>query len=245
MSAADDLYVIAIARRIRIDDIVHVGASQLDVWQAAETARRLWAPKLRVVAAGSFHLCGAASPALMRSRTYARDLISARQATFTQSRVFDDLKRTRVAFAGALQVDSRGNANLISFTAKGKIVRGPGSGGLPTLTSHADRFFIALPRHDARSLVAKVDRVSVLGDPRAREALGLPPTSLQAVITPLGAFAPTSDGLALVERTPSVSLEDVRVRTGFAFSAYQDCVERAPITKDEQDALARVRAGLA
>lgn len=242
MNGSTDLYLMTLARQMRSDDVVHVGASQVDVWQAAEVARRLWAPGLRVVAAGTYILGTGSSTALLRSRTYARDLIAARQATFTQSRVFDDLRRTRVVFAGGLQVDQRGNANLIGFMNGERYVRGPGSAGLPTLTSHAERFFIAMPCHGKRALVGKVDGISVLGDPVAREAMGLPAHSLQQVITPLASFRPGPEGLELISTSPGVTLADVQAATGFEVRTHADCCERLALTADEHGALTQVRA---
>jgi glutaconate CoA-transferase subunit B len=243
MSAEQDLYLIALARQMRSGDIVHVGASQFDVWQAAEVARGLWAPDLRLFAGCGFHL----KPSIGRGgglslhRTYARDLIAARHAVFMQSRDFDDLRRTRVSFAGGMQVDERGNANLIAIMAGGKIVRGPGSAGLPSLTSHAERFFIAVPRHNKRTLVSKVDRISVLGDRRVREAVGLPPCSLQEVITPLASFRQGWDGLEVIATSPGVGRDDLQRNTGFDIRMHPDCTERAPLTVAEQEALALVR----
>lgn len=244
MNAQADLYLIALARCMRSEDVVHVGASQADVWLAAEVARRLWAPGLRLVAAGTYQLepgCGVMER--IRSRTYARDLMAAREATFLQSRVFDDLHRHRVTFAGALQVDVCGNANLIALEVGARTVRGPGSGGLPTLTSHADRFFIALPRHDARTFVGRVHRISVLGDRRRRQELALPPNSLQQVITPLASFVPGAAGLELSETSPGVTLTDIRDNTGFPITVHADFTERAPLTSDEKNVLERLRSG--
>ena len=240
-----DLYVVTLARQMRDHDILHVGASQLEVWQAAEVAKQLWAPNLRVVAAGTYRLGSGrqTDTALMKSRTYARDVIAARQATFTQSRVFDDLLRSRVVFAGALQVDMAGNANLIGFTRDGKPVRGPGSGGLPTLTSHSERFFIALQRHTRHTLVGRVDRISVLGDRRARRELGLPDAALQQVITPLASFQATEDGLELLAYSPGTSAAGIQEQTGFPVRPAPGCGPRAPMTLAERNALAATRQG--
>ncbi|MDP3138623.1 MAG: hypothetical protein Q8N17_20095 [Burkholderiaceae bacterium] len=243
MTQAADLYLITLARQMRSTDVLHVGASQMDVWQAAEVAKLLWAPRLRLVAACTYHLAPGShiGTGLMQSRNYARDVIAARQATFTQSRVFDDLRRTRVVFAGGMQVDERGNANLIGFTNGDTFVRGPGSAGLPTLTSHSERFFIAVPRHNARTLVARVERISVLGDRRARREWGLPECSLQEVITPLASFRPDEQGLKVVGLSPGMTEAELQRSTGFALRMDPDCVVRPALTQDEKDALTQVR----
>lgn len=240
-----DAYLVTLARNMRSEDIVHVGASQLEVWQAAEVARLLWAPGLRVVAAGSYQLSTrlAGNPDLARARTYGRDLVAGREATLSQTFVFNDLIRSRVVFSGAMQVDSRGNGNLIGFdSGSGSgFVRGPGSGGLPTLTSVSHRFFFALPRHLKTVLVPKAHRISVLGDPEARESQGLPKDALQEVITPLASFRPGADGLQLTAVSPGVTVEDVQRETGFDIRVAPDFTERVPPNSEELSALRHVR----
>ena len=238
-----DLYLLALARNMRDQDIVHIGASQLEVWQAAEVARLLWAPNLRVVAAGSYHL-GRGRPinqAFMRSRTYGRDLVADRDASMLQTTIFNDLRRGRVVFSGAMQVDMRGNGNLIGFENNGRYVRGPGSAGLPTLTSFSDRFFFALPRHLPTILVPQAHRISVLGDPAARARLGFNPHALQEVITPLASFRADEAGLRLAELAPGVTLQNVQDQTGFQIEADAALGERRPATDEERSALEYVR----
>jgi acyl CoA:acetate/3-ketoacid CoA transferase beta subunit len=238
MSGFDPLYIAALAREMRDGEAVHVGAAQDDVWLAVRLARALWAPRLRVVAAGTFLLDGAGTMPSTVPRTYTRDVVAGRDASFHQSRVFNDLRRSRVAFAGGMQVDARGNANLVGIYQDGKlIVRGPGSGGLPTLTSHTERFFIAVRHHSARVLVERVSRISVLGDPEARAAAGLPPHALRAVITPLARFEPSAAGLQLVEVAPGVTLDALAERTGFALAHRTEPRERRPLEEREAAAL--------
>lgn len=216
MSGHDPLYLAALAREIRDTDYVHVGAQQADVWIAVKLARALWAPRVRVVASGAFLLDADAPTSQDIPRTYARDVIAARAASFHQTRVFDDLRRARMTFAGGIQVDRCGNANLVGIYEDGELkVRGPGSGGLPTLTSHTDRFFIAVRHHNARVLVERASRISVLGDPVERAAAGLPANALRAVITPLARFETSEAGLRLTEITPETTVEQLQGRTGF------------------------------
>ncbi len=241
-----DLYLISMARQMRDSDVLHIGAAQQDVWLAAEVAKLLWAPRLRFVAAGSYHFgsLADADPAIVSDRTYGRDVIAARQATFLQSQFFHDMFRNRVVFSGALQLDARGNGNLIGFMAGDKYVRGPGSAGLPSLTSHSERFFFALPRHNKNVLVQTAYRITVLGDPVERERLDLPRNSLQQVITPLATFRPHQDGLELVATCPGIDVDEVRRETGFEIRIAGDFAERSPLNRDECDALALLRKKL-
>ena len=237
MNELEALYVASLAREMRAQDVIHIGAGQDDLWLAVGLARTLYAPGLRVIVGGTY-LLGEGPIRARLPRTYARDLIAGRAATFQQSRAFEDLKRSRVTFAGAMQVDLRGNANLIAIIENGALrVRGPGSGGLPTLTSHSDRFFIAVRRHVRRAFVETVSRVSVLGDPAARAAAGLPPDALRAVLTPLARFEPGEGGLRVVEIAPGVSLEMLARHTGFPIQAADELRVRQPVDDREADAL--------
>ena len=239
----DELYLMTIARHIRDDDFLHIGASQLDVWQAAEVAKQLWAPRVRMAAAGVYHLRGGndGDLSILQAHTYGRDIVARREATLSQSFFFNDLSDGRTAFPGAMQVDALGNGNLIGINVGGKYIRGPGSGGLTSLTSYTSRFFFTLRRHSANILVPRVDRISVLGDPVARRRFGYVPDALKEVITPLASFRPEDDGLRLVAISPGVTTEEVARNTGFALKLSPDFAERAAITTEERKTLDYVR----
>jgi acyl CoA:acetate/3-ketoacid CoA transferase beta subunit len=241
VSAYDPLYVAALAREIRDSDYVHVGAQQDDVWAAIRLARALWAPRVRVVASGTFLLSAAPTTRGDIPRTYARDVVASRAATFNQTRVFDDLRRERMTFAGGIEVDGMGNSNLVGIYEDGELkVRGPGSGGLPTLTSHTSRFFIAVRRHVPRVLVERTSRISVLGDPVARAAAGLPSQALRGVITPLARFEPGETGLQLTEIAPGMTVEEIQSRTGFRIKVTAQPHIRPPVSDDERAVLTQL-----
>ncbi|MGE0797672.1 MAG: hypothetical protein AB7G13_00640 [Lautropia sp.] len=245
-SAADspfqDLYLLTLARHIRDDDIVHVGGGQADVRAAAEVARLLWAPAVRMIVFGTYFLGRARHPELMAERTYSR-LARSSYPVLNQTNVFDDLSRGRVAFPGGMQIDQRGNGNLIGvLSGSGKYIRGPGSGGLTTLTSQTDRFFFAVARHTPALFVPRVHRISVLGDPVARAAMGLPCPGLHEVVTPLASFRPSAEGLRLVSVSPGVSAADAQRGTGFPVDLDPAFAERVAPSSEEQAALRHVRA---
>ena len=240
----DDLFIAAMAREMRDGDRVFVGTNQNDVALAAYLARRLWAPTLKFWANSTAHLDPAQDLLRVGRRTLDSVLVTGRDATFCQARAFDDALRAPVVFAGGLQVDARGNANLAGIRdgAGGWKLRGPGGAGLPSLTALADRFFIVIPAHDPRFLVETCSALSVVGDPVAREAAGLPRDALVAVLTPIARFEPTDDGLVLTEIVPTVTPDVVQERTGFAVRAADEVDERAALTDDEAAALAELRA---
>ena len=162
----------------------------------------------------------------------------ARRSNFWQARVFDDLLRAPIVFAGGLQVDRRGNANLIGVRKGGRlVVRGPGSAGLPTLTTFAPRFYIICPVHEPRFLVEEVSEVSVLGDPPARAQVGLEPAALRAVITPLARFEPSPEGLVLTELAAGTDRDQVAAKTGFEIVEGPTVSERTPLSAAEREVI--------
>lgn len=241
--ALQDLFIAALAREMTGDERVFVGTNQIDLALAAYLARRLWAPRLKFWASGMAQIDPSQDELTVGRRSYDNVLVGVRGSTFWQAKAFDDGLRAPVVFAGGLQVDRRGNANLVGIADGdgGWKLRGPGSAGLPSLTAFARRFYIMVPKHDARFLVEECSRVSVVGDPATRSEKGLVPDALTAVITPLARFAPSPDGLVLTERAPGVSMEELAERTGFELRSGGDVAERPPLTDDEAEALAVLR----
>jgi glutaconate CoA-transferase subunit B len=223
---------------------VFVGTNQNDVALAAHLARRLWAPTLKFWASSMAHLDPAQDLLRVGRSTLDPVLIASRDATFWQAHAFDDALRAPVVFAGGLQVDARGNANLagIRDDRGGWRLRGPGGAGLPSLTALAERFFIMIPAHDPRFLVERCSVLSVVGDPVARHAVGLKRDALVAVLTPIARFEPSDEGLVLTEVAPGITVEDVGERTGFALRTAAEVTERSPLTDAERAALAELRA---
>jgi acyl CoA:acetate/3-ketoacid CoA transferase beta subunit len=239
----DDLFIAAMAREIRDGDRLFVGTNQNDVALAAHLARRLWAPRLKFWASSTAHLDPAQDLLRVGRSTLDPVLVSGRDSTFWQAHAFDDALRAPVVFAGGLQVDARGNANLAGIRAgDGWKLRGPGSAGLPSLTALAERFFIMVPVHDPRVLVEQCSALSVIGDPIAREAVGLRGDALVAVLTPLARFEPSRQGLRLTEVVAGLTPADVQEKTGFAVTAGSRVSERSPLTGDEVRVLAELRA---
>lgn len=234
-----DLFICCIARELCNDDRLFIGVNQADVMLAACMARRLWAPELKVWASGQAAIGRDNDRHRVGKRSYERSLVESRSSFFWQARAFDDMKtRPRLCFAGGIQVDSRGNANLAGIGENGAWkLRGPGSAGLPSLTTWARRFYILVPDHARRSLVETCSRISVLGDPVQREAFGLPANSLAAVITPLARFVPSRKGLLLAEVSPGISVSQVSDNTGFDIEVSEELKEREPVSPEERETL--------
>jgi acyl CoA:acetate/3-ketoacid CoA transferase beta subunit len=230
-----DLFIAAIARNIANGDYVHLGASQPDLWKAVQLARMLWAPRLHIAAAGQFVLDPATAPE--PGLTYDPAAMPSRQATMNQSTIFNDLRRSRVSFAGCLQVDRYGNGNLAEVRAtSGRVVRGPGYAGLPTLTTHSEKFFLLVTDHSIRRLVEKVDKITVLGNSLQRTRLGLP-DGLRQVITPLASFTLVNDALHVQEVFPGTDGVTLQQCTGFPIVFTADARERPWLSPEERAAL--------
>jgi glutaconate CoA-transferase, subunit B len=237
-----DLYVIALAREISDGVRLHIGANQSDIMLAALLSRELWAPHLKVVMNADYLLHGRGTTLHLGRRCYDPTLVAERRATFHQADAFDDLRRAPMMFGGGLQVDGRGNANMIGIRdGDGYRLRGPGSAGLPTMTTMAARFVIACPLHNRTALVQKVDMISILGDPVTRRRLGLDERALVAVITPQARFEPTDDGLFVTELAGDTELSKLRELTGFELRTNGEPWRRPPITPEEHAVLAALR----
>jgi acyl CoA:acetate/3-ketoacid CoA transferase beta subunit len=124
------------------------------------------------------------------------------------------------------QVDSRGNFNnvVIGGDYARPMLRLPGSGGIPDVTTFSDRVYLYVPRHSRAVFVEQLDFVSGLGHTAARTR-GAGPRYL---ISDLGQFDFAHGRLRLTALHPGVSLDKVRKKTGFSLEIAPDLAETAP-----------------
>ena len=158
---------------------------------------------------------------------------------------FDSIRKwsKRVFFISGLQIDQFGNTNLIGLKRENDLnrfeLRGPGSIGVPTLTSHVGRYYIVANRHDTKTFVKKCDFISAFGwgdgGHDARTRLALPGGGPKFCITPLAVldFEERSKAMRLHSVHPGVSLQQVLANTDFELVVPKCIKETKPPTQKE------------
>lgn len=141
---------------------------------------------------------------------------------------FDSIRKwgNRVFFIGGLQIDRFGNTNLIGIKqevdkASRFKLRGPGSIGVPMLTSYVNRYYIIANKHNKQIFVEKCDFVSAFGwgngGSNARLNLGLPGGGPKCCISPLAVmdFDVETKSMRIQSIHPGVSINEVIANTNF------------------------------
>ena len=138
-------------------------------------------------------------------------------------------------FAGGIQVDGDGNANMIGVKGEGGrrfSFRGPGSVGIPDIVTVATPY-IFVTHHDRRTLVPKVDYISMHG-PKGWRAHKFPGFGPKWIITPRAIFTFAKNGCAQLSCTfAGTTVDWVRENTGFSFDLDADFSEMTEPTGEE------------
>jgi glutaconate CoA-transferase subunit A/glutaconate CoA-transferase subunit B len=129
------------------------------------------------------------------------------------------------------QVDRAGNFNnvIIGDDYERPLMRLPGSGGIPDVTTFSDRVHLYVPRHSRAVFVEQIDFVSGLGHSPVRKK-GAGPRYL---VSDLGQFDFAHGNLRLITVHPGISLDKIHKKTGFPLELAPDLSETAPPTKTE------------
>jgi len=142
-------------------------------------------------------------------------------------------------FAGGIQVDGDGNANMIGLKGEGGrrfSFRGPGSIGITDIVTVATPY-IFVTHHDRRTLVPKVDYISMHG-PNGWRRNKFPGHGPKWIITPRAIFTFDKNGRAQLSGTFVGTTADwVKENTGFAFALDPELSEVADPTAEELSVL--------
>jgi glutaconate CoA-transferase subunit B len=138
-------------------------------------------------------------------------------------------------FAGGIQVDGSGNANMIGIKGEGSrrfSFRGPGTVGIADIVTVATPY-IFVTHHDKRTLVEKVDYISMHG-PKGWKQYKYPGRGPKWIVTPRALFTFDKQGSAQLGGTfYGTTPEWVKDNTGFSFALAPDYSELKEPTQEE------------
>jgi glutaconate CoA-transferase subunit B len=128
-------------------------------------------------------------------------------------------------------VDACGNFNNIAFgdDYNRPMMRLPGTGGIPDVTTYFENVYLYVPRHSKVTFVEQVDFVSGLGHVPDRKR-GWGP---RYCITDLGQFDYANGRMRLTTFHPGVTLQRIQAKTGFELEIAPDVRESEPPTGEE------------
>jgi glutaconate CoA-transferase subunit B len=203
-ASTQELMVVAMAEHLREGETVVFGAVSLLPLAAVRLAQRTHAPNLTVLAGASGAVNPLAEPLLPSSGDYG-NLVAEAVLSFDELLLLQAGGRYDVFFAGGMQIDAQGNANLLG-TAQ---VRGPGAAGGP-LAAQVGRTILYTGNHDRRTFVPQVAHVTLPGwghgDNRGAPTL---------VVTPLAVLDFVDGQMRLVSTHGDADPAQVQAATGF------------------------------
>jgi acyl CoA:acetate/3-ketoacid CoA transferase alpha subunit/acyl CoA:acetate/3-ketoacid CoA transferase beta subunit len=236
-----ELMAVALARDVRADDRVIQSGANLPEARAAAILAGYRVPDSRVIVDLAIESVERAprQPELPRHSFDPRTLRWG-EAQMSQHTIFDEVGWPDVFFIGGLEVDQRGNVNLLGKRgADGRWeFRGPGALALASMSTHCRGYYIVMRRHESRTFVERVSLISALGDRERRAEVGLPGGGPRLVVSPLGVFDFDESGDMRVRSLhPGVHLSDVFEATGFKLKVEGPVQTTGPPTDDERSRL--------
>lgn len=240
--STNELFAVVLARDLRPEDkVIQVGANMPVARVAAILANMTRLPDARIfLGLAGDNLSGGRKPAPVYQFLFDQRALVGAESLMHQQFVFDDISRPDVFFFGGLQVDRRGNINLLGLRRPdgGWKLRGPGAIALASMTAHCRGSYIVMPRHDLRSFVERVDLITALGDKQRREELRLPGGGPRLVVSPLGVFDFDDAGdMRIRSVNPGITVEQVHEATGFPLVVPAEVPVTEPPTTEELELL--------
>lgn len=237
----DELISVCISRQIEDGELVVQGLATPLVTAGYILAKLTHAPNLLFASAIGQSLCQDWAPiGLTRVEALWLDKAMVSLGFVRSATELLPVFRPKEFFRPA-QVDAWGNFNnvVIGDDYARPMMRLPGSGGIPDVTTFDDHVHLYVPRHSRAVFVERLDFISGLGHPadpsvyeqdRTVRENGVGPCYL---ISDLGQFDFANGRLRLTSLHPGVALEKVRKKTGFRLEVAPVLVETPPPTPEE------------
>ncbi len=224
MYSVDELMSVCISRQIEDGEIIIQGMATPLVLAGYVLAKLTHAPNMLFASAIGQALCQDWAPvALTRVESIWLDKAMVNMGFVRAAAEMLPTLRAKEFFRPA-QVDARGNFNnvIIGGDYARPMMRLPGSGGIPDVSTFSDKVYLYVPRHSRAVFVPQVDFISGLGHSTQPDDGGLGPRYL---VSNLGQFDFGNGRLRLTSLHPGVSLEKVQKKTGFAPEITPDLAE--------------------
>jgi acyl CoA:acetate/3-ketoacid CoA transferase beta subunit len=227
----DDIMVACMARRVQNGEIVAQGIATPLVAAAYLLARLTHAPQLYFASAIGQGVCR--DPAPISLVNIERLWLDRSLMNLGFVRVAADalpLLRPKEFFRPG-QVDPQGNFNNIAFGANyhKPLLRLPGTGGIPDVTTYIHDIHMYVPRHSRLIFVPKLDFLSGLGHHPDRK-YGAGPAYL---VSDLGEFDFHNGRLRLTSYHPGVEIKRIQAKTGFELEIAPEIHETVLPTNEE------------
>lgn len=129
------------------------------------------------------------------------------------------------------QIDLYGNFNNIAFGRNiyNPKLRLPGSGGIPDVTTYNNHTYLYIPRHSKVTFVSTLDFHSGLGYHTTRTCGEGP----QFLVSDLGQFDFFNGEMRLLSFHSGVSINKIKMKTGFQIGISKEIQETQPPTETE------------
>ena len=225
----DEYMAVCISHQIQDGEIVAQGLATPLIAVAYLLARNTHAPNLYFMSAIGQGICRDPAPiSITRIEKLWLDR-SMKNVGFARAAAEMLPKMKPKEFFRPAQIDQHGNFNNIAFGKNYHTprLRLPGTGGIPDLTTYISNTYLYVPRHSRTTFVPNLDFLSGLGHNPNRK-LGEEPPYL---VTNYGQFdfnggdSPTNNRMRLTTIHPGVTLNQIRMRTGFEFDISPDLIE--------------------
>jgi glutaconate CoA-transferase, subunit B len=244
-ASPEDLMTVALARDLRPEDRTIQSGANLPLARAAVILARQRLPNSRVtIDLAVENLAGERELPSLPPYSFDLRTASRGEAFMDQGTIFDDVARPEAFFLGGLEVDQRGNLNLLG-KRRGDgswAFRGPGALALASMSTFCKGYYIVMQRHDRRSFVRRVALISALGDRTERKAAALPGGGPRLVVSPLGVFDFDDAGDMRVRSVhPGVDRESLAAATGFELPNLDSAPTTEPPSVEEAELLRSIR----